>query len=1109
MSDKRHPVPQALRDAIRNRQVVVVVGAGVSIQATGNAPAASWKGLIRLGIEACPRWNSQLDDAWVKRKFADLDSGDRLEQIQLANQLRERIGTTNGRLEEWLRDTVGKLEVKTPAILDAIHGLGCPIVTTNYDGLLDRTGLSAVTWQQASHVDRIIRGEDKGTIHLHGRFDEPDSVVLGIEDYVTVRDGAFAKAVREALAMTRTLLFVGCGAGLSDPNFTAFRRWMATVLSNRRSPHYRLCRDDERQALEKEHDPGERIDLVPYGEHEDLVAMLQSLASRPARSPKPPVRIRGGSKTTVPAPALGAYLKVLRRQVARIELVGFGASLRIDLPIEKAYVPLRLYSTSMLDGDADSRDRKGKPAPNRLADINVPVADVFRRAQQMGERGVLILGDPGSGKTTAARQWCHALLAGEDAASLMGLPKGTVPVLIRLRDLPMDQASNPWDFIEAHLKSCVKGMAGAGAGDPASELKGRGGVLWIFDGLDELVDETTRAGVAAWIAGFLDHREDDRFLVTSRYSGYVREVSLGPRFCVFNVQALDESQVRDFVHQWHGAVWRRLQGEGPEADQSAAKASSGLLSILSEPEYRIGRLRELPGNPLLLTILCLVHHDDGDLPGRRADLYARCVRVLVEEWRKHLIERKLVPKFDPVAAEDVLGAIAWWLHAADKRTSDEIESLGAITSPVLATVSPTAGLGVDGKAFVVRMRDFSGILAPAGPGRVGFLHLTFQEYLAAYRASRGGMAKELARHLGTPWWREATLLAMAIASPEFSKAFFTTVASSPRRVAEHEDFIRQMLDESRHPVVDAFVRALTKPGTSSSERLALLRVLRGRSSKGFLKACRELAHGQDLAVAELAAELLQLAGEAPVNVHRLTRGAAVNRTLHIDPKTGMAFVDVPAGEFQMGSDAGDSNERPVHTVRVSAFRMGRYPVTNAEYAKFLAAHPGAPKPRYWDDSQFNDPRQPVVGIDWNEASEFCRWLGGRLPTEAEWEYACRAGTTTKYAFGPELSHEQANFHRTVGRTTPVDHYPANSWGFHDMHGNVWEWCADWYGEKYYASSPSADPQGPIKSKDRVSRGGGWSSWSWNCRSARRLEWHPGDRNSDKGFRVVIPSRSAS
>ena len=189
--------------------------------------------------------------------------------------------------------------------------------------------------------------------------------------------------------------------------------------------------------------------------------------------------------------------------------------------------------------------------------------------------------------------------------------------------------------------------------------------------------------------------------------------------------------------------------------------------------------------------------------------------------------------------------------------------------------------------------------------------------------------------------------------------------------------------------------------------------------------------------------------------------------------------------------------------------MGRYPVTNAEYAKFLAAHPGAPKPRYWDDSQFNDPRQPVVGIDWNQASEFCRWLGGRLPTEAEWEYACRAGTTTEYAFGPVLSHEQANFGMKVGRTTPVDQYPANAWGLHDMHGNVCEWCADWYGKKYYESSPALDPQGPARGVGRVLRGGCWGYPAVRCRSACRVGRRPGVRLPDGGFRVVLASRSAS
>jgi hypothetical protein len=350
----RHSGLEALRTAIRDRQVVVVVGSGVSIQATGNAPAASWKGLIRLGIEACPRWDSKLDRAWVKKKLDDLDSGDRIGLIGLADEVRRRIGTTDGRLGQWLNETIRPLQAKHRAILDALHGLDCPIVTTNYDALLDRNDLKPVTWQQAAHVDRIIRGEDKGIIHLHGRFDEPASVVLGIEDYVAVRDGAFAKAVREGLAMTRTLLFVGCGDGLSDPNFTAFRDWMASVFPDRTSPHYRLCCDDEREALEQEHDPRERIDLITYGKHEHLVDVLQSLASGPVRSPKPrkgkgksPVGSRRVIKSTARPTALGANLKALKTLFFEL-LAGLKAG--------RSHFPLTEVQTAVNDAELTLTD---------------------------------------------------------------------------------------------------------------------------------------------------------------------------------------------------------------------------------------------------------------------------------------------------------------------------------------------------------------------------------------------------------------------------------------------------------------------------------------------------------------------------------------------------------------------------------------------------------------------------------------------------------------------------------------------------------------------------------------------------------------------------------
>ena len=129
-------------------------------------------------------------------------------------------------------------------------------------------------------------------------------------------------------------------------------------------------------------------------------------------------------------------------------------------------------------------------------------------------------------------------------------------------------------------------------------------------------------------------------------------------------------------------------------------------------------------------------------------------------------------------------------------------------------------------------------------------------------------------------------------------------------------------------------------------------------------------------------------------------------------------------------------------------------MTNGQYGRFLeAAGKSVKKPAYWDDRRFNQPEQPVVGVSWDEARAFCEWAGGRLPTEAEWEYACRAGTTTEYSFGDdaELLEEYAWFDKNSGgQTQPVGAKKPNPWGLHDMHGNVWEWCADWFDDKYYA-----------------------------------------------------------
>jgi formylglycine-generating enzyme required for sulfatase activity len=195
-------------------------------------------------------------------------------------------------------------------------------------------------------------------------------------------------------------------------------------------------------------------------------------------------------------------------------------------------------------------------------------------------------------------------------------------------------------------------------------------------------------------------------------------------------------------------------------------------------------------------------------------------------------------------------------------------------------------------------------------------------------------------------------------------------------------------------------------------------------------------------------------------------------------KDGAEMLLIPAGEFQMGSNDYD-NEKPIHTVYLDAFYIDKYEVTNAQYKKFMDAT-GHEAPYYWNDSSLNAPNQPVVGVNWNDAKAYADWAGERLPTEAEWEKSARGGLVDKnYPWGNTLTHDDANYDGTGGKdvwdgTSPVGSFKPNGYGLYDMAGNVWEWCADWYGSNYYSSSPKSNPAGLNSGNTHVCRGGSWS-----------------------------------
>jgi formylglycine-generating enzyme required for sulfatase activity len=232
----------------------------------------------------------------------------------------------------------------------------------------------------------------------------------------------------------------------------------------------------------------------------------------------------------------------------------------------------------------------------------------------------------------------------------------------------------------------------------------------------------------------------------------------------------------------------------------------------------------------------------------------------------------------------------------------------------------------------------------------------------------------------------------------------------------------------------------------------------------------------------------------------------------VENSIGMKFAWIPPGSFLMGSpeseEKHESDEKQHRVTLTKGFFLGVHLVTQAQWQAVMGNNP----------SHFKGDNLPVERVTWDDCQVFCKKLTQqtgkphRLPTEAEWEYACRAGTATPFHFGSTISTEQANYSGNYvygggqkgqyrQQTTPVGNFPANAWGLFDMHGNVWEWCQDWYGD--YPSEDVTDPTGSNSGSVRVLRGGSWISNPWRLRAASRYWRAPGDRTHDVGVRVVF------
>lgn len=277
---------EALRNDIADGHVMALIGTGVSIQATNRAPAASWIGLLDLGIEFCKKWaKPKPHSSWITDQRRKLKQP-RLENLlAVATNLEQILHSAGeGLYARFLQHTIGQLTAEYKDTLYAIRALekhGVQLATTNYDTLLEEvTGYNAVSWNNNRKFFDTLKRKIPAILHLHGHWDDPSSMVLGRYSYDRVATSSPAQVAQQFLAYSKTLLFIGFGDGLRDPNFTSLFDWQRQSLPPTAYPHFRLCRSNEEKALREQYVPDPHVTIIAYGgEYKDLPTFLASLTT--------------------------------------------------------------------------------------------------------------------------------------------------------------------------------------------------------------------------------------------------------------------------------------------------------------------------------------------------------------------------------------------------------------------------------------------------------------------------------------------------------------------------------------------------------------------------------------------------------------------------------------------------------------------------------------------------------------------------------------------------------------------------------------------------------------------------------------------------------------